>query len=115
MSDDVRALFDQLFISTEQVQEARYRRGMFKMFESFAESGFTEEAWLNYVEQYRETDAEAIEYMRARGMRDMAFISNLRGKTLDALRKSPKASVNELSLRFVQIFLKLQFTRYGTF
>lgn len=87
MSDDVRALFDQLFISTEQVQEARYRRGMFKMFESFAESGFTEEAWLNYVEQYRETDAEAIEYMRARGMRDMAFISNLRGKTLDALRK----------------------------
>lgn len=87
MSDDVRALFDQLFISTEQVQEARYRRGMFKMFESFAQSGFTEEAWLNYVEQYRETDAEAIEYMRARGMRDMAFISNLRGKTLDALRK----------------------------
>lgn len=87
MSDNVRALFDQLFISTEQVQEARYRRGMFKMFESFAESGFTEEAWLNYVEQYRETDAEAIEYMRARGMRDMAFISNLRGKTLDALRK----------------------------
>nr|DAW24149.1 MAG TPA: crystallin beta/gamma motif-containing protein [Caudoviricetes sp.] len=87
MSDDVRALFDQLFISTEQVQEARYRRGMFKMFESFAESGFTEEAWLNYVEQYRETDAEAIEYMRARGMRDMAFISNLRGKTLDTLRK----------------------------
>lgn len=87
MSDDVRALFDQLFISTEQVQEARYRRSMFKMFESFAESGFTEETWLNYVEQYRETDAEAIEYMRARGMRDMAFISNLRGKTLDALRK----------------------------
>lgn len=87
MSDDVRALFDQLFISTEQVQEARYRRSMFKMFNSFAESGFTEEAWLNYVEQYRETDAEAIEYMRARGMRDMAYIANLRGKTLDALRK----------------------------
>lgn len=87
MSDDVRALFDQLFISTEQVQEARYRRSMFKMFNSFAESGFTEEAWLNYVEQYRETDAEAIEYMRARGMRDMAYVANLRGKTLDALRK----------------------------
>ena len=87
MSDDVRALFDQLFISTEQVQEARYRRSMFKMFNSFAESGFTEEAWLNYVEQYRETDAEAIEYIRARGMRDMAYIANLRGKTLDALRK----------------------------
>lgn len=87
MSDDVRALFDQLFISTEQVQEARYRRSMFKMFNSFAESGFTEEAWLSYVEQYRETDAEAIEYMRARGMRDMAYIANLRGKTLDALRK----------------------------
>lgn len=87
MSDDVRALFDQLFISTEQVQEARYRRSMFKMFNSFAESGFTEEAWLNYVEQYRETDTEAIEYMRARGMRDMAYIANLRGKTLDALRK----------------------------
>lgn len=50
MSDDVRALFVQRFTFAEQVQKARYRRGKFKMFLSFSESGFTEEAWLNYVE-----------------------------------------------------------------
>lgn len=97
MSDDVRALFDQLFTSAEQVQEARYRRGMFKMFASFAESGFTEEAWLSYVEQYRETDAEAIEYMRARGMRDMAYIAKLRGKTLDRLRKQAEGERKKIT------------------
>ena len=43
--------------------------------------------------------------MRARGMRDMAYIANLRGKTLDALRKNPKASVSGLSRRFVPIYL----------
>lgn len=97
MSDDVRALFDQLFTSAEQVQEARYRRGMFKMFSSFSEAGFTEEAWLSYVEQYRETDAEAIEYMRARGMRDMAYISKLRGRTLEKLREKAEGERKKIT------------------
>lgn len=52
MSNDVRVLFapPPSFTFAEQVQKARHRRGKFKMFLSFSESGFTEEAWLNYVE-----------------------------------------------------------------
>ena len=46
MSNDVRVLFapPPSFTFAEQVQKARHRRGKFKMFLSFSESGFTEEA-----------------------------------------------------------------------
>lgn len=39
------------------------------------------ESWAEYEKLYKDSEAEAEEYLRARGMRDMAYIANLRGKT----------------------------------
>lgn len=96
MSDDVRVLFDQLFITSEQVQEARFRRNMFRLFNTWqdmpAEATPEEiaKSWAEYEKLYKDSEAEAEEYLRARGMRDMAYIANLRGKTIRKLRKAAK-------------------------
>lgn len=97
MSDDVRVLFDQLFTSSEQAKEARLRRGMVRLFDKFAVSGMTEEAWNEYMAAYADSDEEAIEFLQAMGARDMAYIRGLHGRVVESLRRKKAGIRNRLA------------------
>ncbi|MDL2060439.1 hypothetical protein MUN46_010875 [Mesosutterella sp. AGMB02718] len=73
MSDDVRRMFDRLFVAEEQQTEARLRYDLYQALnrEDFSE----EEAYQAYLALMKESIDAANEDLTARGMRDMRYLS----------------------------------------
>lgn len=84
MSDDVRVLYDRLFVSSEQVHQAALRRGLYNRISAYAASPTDENAQAvdaAWEELFNDALAQAEEALTAAGMRDMAFIKKLRERT----------------------------------
>ena len=90
MSDDVRALFDRLFVSAEAERQARARRGLYMAIDRYhalpsdESRAAMDAAW---DELYAEAQAEAQERLTAAGMRDIAYARKLHGSTVVKLTK----------------------------
>ena len=84
MSDDVRVLYDRLFVSSEQVHQAALRRGLYNRINAYAASPTAENeqavsaAW---EELFDDALSQAEETLTAAGMHDMAYIKRLRDRT----------------------------------
>lgn len=93
MSDDVRALFDRMFVSAEAVQQAQARRGLFNAINAYRalpsdeNRAAMDEAW---GELYAAVQAEAQDRLMAAGMRDMTYARKLHGSTKVKLTKLAK-------------------------
>ena len=100
MSDEVRALFDGLFVAAEEEQTARTLRGLYSLTDVLEESyrdpgdGTTpskEAMLLKYVGEYfAQTQAEAEEILRAKGFQSMGYIRRLHKATVSKLAKEAK-------------------------
>ena len=100
MSDEVRALFDGLFVAAEEEQTARTLRGLYSLADMLEESyrdpldgngPSKEEMLLRYVGEYfAQTQAEAEEILRAKGFQSMGYIRRLHKATVSKLTKEAK-------------------------
>ncbi len=100
MSDEVRALFDGLFVAAEEEQTARTLRGLYSLADMLEESYRDpidgngppkEEMLLKYVGEYfAQTQAEAEEILRAKGFQSMGYIRRLHKATVSKLTKEAK-------------------------
>ena len=100
MSDEVRALFDGLFVAAEEEQTARTLRGLYSLADMLEESyrdpidgngPSKEEMLLKYVGEYfAQTQAEAEEILRAKGFQSMGYIRRLHKATVSKLTKEAK-------------------------
>ena len=91
LTDEVRNVFDRMFASDEQIQQAQYINGMTPMFEDAAQAGMDDTDYAQYRHNAERATAEAQDDLTARALRDMAFIRNLRARKIREMRKQYKA------------------------
>ena len=91
LTDEVRSVFDRMFASDEQIQQAQYINGMTPMFEDAAQAGMDDTDYAQYRHNTERATAEAQDDLTALALRDMVFIRNLRARKIREMRKQYKA------------------------
>jgi hypothetical protein len=95
LDDTVRAVFDRMLATTEQIKLAEQSRSMMPLFTDAATSGMTPQEFELYQRMGFESTAEAIDHLQARGMRDLAWTRNARGREIKKLQKKAAALRSE--------------------
>lgn len=98
LTPEVRGVFDRMLATNEQIATAEQARGMMPLFDTPEKAGMTEEEFRAYQAQDVQASADAIQEMQARGLRDMQFMSNARGKEIKRLQKEAKAAREEIRM-----------------
>ena len=98
LTDEVRGVFDRMLATTEQIQLAEQGRSMMPLFETSDVVGMSPEAFAQYQALGIEASGEAIENLQARGLRDMQWIHNARGRVIKKLQKESAARRAEVRM-----------------
>ncbi|HEX7386241.1 MAG TPA: hypothetical protein VF285_03060 [Castellaniella sp.] len=91
LSDDVRGVFDRMLATNDQIQLAEQGRSMMPLFESAEEAGkagINPEEYAAYQALEARGTQDAVQDLQARGLRDMQWLRNARGRVLKGLQKN---------------------------
>ncbi len=99
LNDDVRAIFDRMLATDEEIKLAEQGRSMMPLFENAKDAGFTEAEFAAYQLQGVDATNTAKEELRTRGVRDMEWAQGARDKSLKAMQKKHDVLRRELSDR----------------
>lgn len=91
LTDEVRGVFDRMLASSEQIVLAEQGRSMMPLFTSPEQAGMTPEEFAAYQSLGTEATADAIDDLQARGLRDMTWLHNARGRIIKQMQKDAKA------------------------
>lgn len=91
LNDEVRGVFDRMLATNEQIALAEQGRSMMPLFASPEQAGMTPEEFAAYQALGVDATAEAIEDLQARGLRDMTWLHNARGRIIKQLQKDAEA------------------------
>lgn len=91
LTDEVRGVFDRMLATNEQITLAEQGRSMMPLFTSPEQAGMTPEEFAAYQALGVDATARAIEDLQARGLRDMRWLHNARGRIIKQLQKEAKA------------------------
>jgi hypothetical protein len=98
LTDDVRGVFDRMLATNEQITLAEQGRSMMPLFTSPEQGGMTPEGFAAYQALDVDSTNNAIQDLQARGLRDMRWLHNARGRIIKQLRKEAKAQRNEVQM-----------------
>jgi GNAT superfamily N-acetyltransferase len=98
LTPEVRGVLDRMLATNEQITLAEQARSMMPLFETPEKAGMTPEEFAAYQAQDVEASADAIQDMQARGLRDMQYISNARGREIKRLQKEAQAARTEVRM-----------------
>lgn len=98
LTPEVRGVFDRMLATNEQIALAEQARSMMPLFETPEKAGMTPEEFAAYQAQDVEASADAIQDMQARGLRDMQYIHNARGREIKRLQKEAQAARTEIRM-----------------
>ena len=87
LSDEVRAVFDRLIATEQQIQQAQAIRRYEPLFRSAEQAGMTPQQWAAYQSQGQRATDTAMDQLQARSLRDMRWTTNARSRALKALQK----------------------------
>lgn len=90
LTDEVRGVFDRMLATNEQIALAEQGRSMMPLFTSPEQAGMTSEEFAAYQALGVDATNEAIQDMQARGLRDMQWIHNTRGRIIKKLQRDAK-------------------------
>ncbi len=119
LNDEVRGVFDRMLASTEEIQLAEQGRSMMPLFASAEQAGMTAEEFAAYQSLGVNATQSAIEDLQARGLRDMQWLHNARGRTIKRLQKEAKALRAEVRRQIADevdarpVYRADRFLRYG--
>lgn len=91
LTDEVRGVMDRMVATNEQIQLAEQARSMMPLFTSPEQAGMTVEEFAAYQALGTEATADAIDDLQARGLRDMQWLHNARGREIKKLQKRANA------------------------
>lgn len=91
LTDEVRGVFDRLLATNEQITLAEQGRSMMPLFTSPEQAGMTPEEFAAYQALGVDATTQAIEDLQARGLRDMRWLHNARGRIIKQLQKDAEA------------------------
>lgn len=97
MSDDVRELFDGLFVASEQAREAILRRGIYRATADYLAGNVSDTAIVDALKRaYADLEDSVRETLMERYFRDAKHIASLREKKIDKLTKQGKEILKRL-------------------
>ena len=101
LNPEIAAVFDRMLATTEQIQLAEQGRSMMPLFRTQAEAaniGMTPAEFEAYQHQDVDATNAAIEQLQARGLRDMQWSHNARGRVIKQLQKESAAKRAEVQM-----------------
>lgn len=84
LNPEIRGVFDRMLATNDQIEIAEHARAMMPLFDSAEEAGMSHEDYQRYQLMGIEGTQEAIEYLQAKSLQDMAVISKLHLKAYKA-------------------------------
>lgn len=98
LNDEVRGVFDRMLASADEIRLAEQGRSMFPLFSSPEAATLTPEEFAAYQALGTEATAHAIDDLQARGLRDMQWLHNARGRAIKRLQKEAAARRAEVQM-----------------
>ena len=96
LNPEVRAVFDRMLATEEEIKLAEQARGMLPLFADAINAGMTPAEFADYQKLGNEATQAAIDELQAKGIRDMKWLSNARSRMLKKLQKQAKAQRAEM-------------------
>jgi len=91
LNPEVRAVFDRMIATQDQIDNARQARNMSLLFNSPEEAGMTPEAFHEYARESVQSAQDAITALEAKSLKDMTWVSRLRERTVQRINKDANA------------------------
>lgn len=106
LNDDVKAMFDAMFVAKEDVMESMARQAAQPLFTAQDESGLSTEEWIAYQEAQQAVGAQAEAELTARNIRLQKAVKNMRNKLVRELKKERKGRIAEIRAQVSEEFKK---------
>ncbi|CAN7501028.1 hypothetical protein LJR074_003474 [Acidovorax sp. LjRoot74] len=90
LTPEVRSVFDRMLATSEEIALAEQGRSMMPLFATPDQAGMTPEAFAAYQALGLDATNTATEELQARGLRDMQWLHNARGRMLKRLQREAK-------------------------
>ena len=98
LNDEVRAVFDRMLATTEQIQTAEQGRSMMPLFTNPEQGGMMPEEFAAYQALGVDATNDAIQELQTRGLRDMQWLQNARAREIKKLQKEVDVLRNEVRI-----------------
>lgn len=106
LNDDVKAMFDAMFVAKEDVMESMARQAAQPLFTAQDESGLSTEEWIAYQAAQQAVGAQAEAELTARNIRLQKVVKNMRNKLVRELKKERKGRIAEIRAQVSEEFKK---------
>lgn len=106
LNDDVKAMFDAMFVAKEDVMESMARQAAQPLFTAQDESVLSTEEWIAYQEAQQAVGAQAEAELTARNIRLQKVVKNMRNKLVRELKKERKGRIAEIRAQVSEEFKK---------
>lgn len=119
LNPDVAAVFDRMIATEDAIAAAQAQRAFEPMFNTAEEAGMDEAAWANYRSNIDQQQADALDEVQARTLRDLKWLDNAKGRKLKELQKAAaaqrKAVRDEVTaeVNAMPIYRAMEFLKYG--
>lgn len=90
LTDEVRGVMDRMLATNEHIATAEQGRSMMPLFTSAEQAGMTPEEFAAYQALGVDATNDAIQDLQARGLRDMQWLNNARGRVIKQLQQQSK-------------------------
>jgi hypothetical protein len=120
LTPEIRAVFDRMLASEEQIKRAEAVNNMKGLFQTQAESGMDDATWAAYQAMQKEATDEAIAALTADTMKQVEWMSNARSKKLKELQKAHDTQRKEVrdqvmaEVRQEPIYRAMEYLKRGT-
>lgn len=100
LTDEVRSVFDRMLATNEQIATAEQAQSMMELFTTPSQpgAGMTPEEFAAYQALGVDATNDAIQDLQARGLRDLAWARNARGREIKKLQKQAAARRAEVTI-----------------
>lgn len=96
LNDEVRGVFDRMLATDEQIQLAEQARSMLPLFKTAEEASKFGVDFEAYQALAKGSTQAAVEALQARGLKDMQWLHNARGREVSKLKKQSEALRREI-------------------
>ncbi|MFJ0504297.1 hypothetical protein WLZ18_03005 [Bordetella bronchiseptica] len=119
LTPEVRNVFDRMLATGEQIALAEQGRSMMPLFATAEQAGMTPEEFAAYQALGVDATNDAIQDLQARGLRDMQWLHNARGRIIKQLQKDAAARRADVRRQVAEevnaqpVYRADRFLRYG--
>jgi hypothetical protein len=121
LTPEVRAVFDRMLASEEQIKRQEAIEGMKGLFQTQAESGMDNAEWAAYQAMQQEATEAAVTDLNTASMRQVQWLGNARARILRDLQKKHDAKRKEVTaevaaaVKVEPVYRAMTYLRYGRF